>query len=111
MTELGKREVVLARIEHELTNPDTNEDFGRAWITVTLSGKGRFAKKLPPIATRIQQLMAGQHPHAGRAAISTLMPHLAQQEATPLLKRFIKQNQDWIRNDTHCWTLVAFAIS
>lgn len=111
MTELGKREFVLARIEHELTNPDSNEDFGRAWITVTLSGKGRFAKKLPPIATRIQQLLAGQHPDAGRAAISTLMPHLSQQETTPLLKRFIKQNQDWIRNDTHCWTLVAFAIS
>ncbi len=111
MTTLGKRDEVLARIERELDNPECNEDFGRAWATMVLSEKGPFKKKIARVGSRIRELITGKHPKAGHAAMSALMPHFSKDGMASLLKQFVKQNEDWIRSDTHCWTLVAFSLA
>ncbi|MEM1068014.1 MAG: tetratricopeptide repeat protein [Planctomycetota bacterium] len=113
MSELGNRDWVLAQIETELRNPDSHEDFGRAWAMIQLTNPRAFGDKLTTVSKRIRQWISGEHPAAGRSAMSTLMPHFAQQGPGMLgfLKRFINENEDWIRSDTHAWTSIAYAMA
>ncbi len=109
MVEAGKKQDVVRRVEDALNDKDANPEFGRTWASLQLSEPGRLRPKLDRIADRIRQLLAGEKPRAAHSAMSALMPQFSQDGMGPELKRFVKRNEEWIRGDTHCWTLIAFA--
>jgi tetratricopeptide (TPR) repeat protein len=110
MIQAGMRTKVVERVEQALADKDSNREFGRTWTTLRLSKPVLPAtERYQQIADRIQQLVAGQHPDAGHSAMSALMPELTREGMASKLKRFVNKNEHWIRNDTHCWTMVAFA--
>lgn len=113
MTKLGQRPFAFSRIEQKLGDPECNEDFARTWAIMILDEEGEFGEKLDRIGDQIKQWIGNQRLGAGQAAMSALMPFFAEQGSSMLkhLKRFIKNHEDWIREDTHCWCLVAYAMA
>ncbi len=108
MVEANQRGPTLERIERGLAEKG-NRDFGRVWTNLKLQEtdvpeKRRFEQ----IAERIKQWFK-EFPEAGQSAISSLLRELTKPKMGKHLKRFVATHQDWLRQNTHGWSVVAYA--
>ena len=106
-----KKSVVTARVEQALRRSRTPIRNSAARGPTCKSPIRVYPprKRFQRIAERIERLVGGENPRAGHSAMSALMPEFTREGMAGELKRFVRKNEHWIRNDTHCWTLVAFA--
>ena len=110
MTDVGREAVVTQRIEQAVEAADANAELGIVWTNLQLSqSPAPNRATFDEVATRLRVFVQGENPHLGYAAFSAFVPELTKEGRAADLRWFIKQNADWIRQDTHCWTLVAFA--
>ncbi|MEO8268102.1 MAG: tetratricopeptide repeat protein, partial [Aureliella sp.] len=110
MREAKLTDRLLDLIEQRLSDKSFNENSARMWVSINMNETEVAVKqRISTVTQRIDRWMAGEHPAAGRSAISMLIHIFSTRNLANQLQRFVSNNKQTLCDDLNNWSVVTFA--
>ncbi|MEZ6133862.1 MAG: C39 family peptidase [Pirellulaceae bacterium] len=110
MQEANLQKKFIERIEQRLTDQQSNENIARVWVKYQMENASvSLEERISLVTEHIRRWIGGEHPGAGRAAVSTLLYILSTDDRPDRLQRFVDENESILRENPNNWSTVAFA--
>ena len=110
MSEVNMRGLARDAIQEKLRDPSSEKSLGGFWADEILADQSQSeAERITKVVDRTGELIGGVNVEAGESAISSLVSYLNAQESPKAIRRLIREHRDWLFENTHCWSLVAYA--
>ncbi len=101
---------LVGQIEQRLMDKSFNKESARTWVSIKMDETEILEKeRIENVTERIDRWIAGEHPEAGRAAISMLIHVFNARNMSHQLQRFVSHNKQMLCEDPNNWSVVTFA--